>query len=94
MCICDECLIFDPNVNAVTLVLWVHFEVLLWHGNDSYINAKFVTLLEKWSFPLTIFRVGVFGAAHRWERELLGPPLHEICYIYPTMKKFGTVILT
>ena len=94
MCICDECLIFAPNVNVVTLVLWVHFEVLLWHGNDSYINAKFVTLPEKWSFPLTIFRVGIFGAADSWERELLGHPLHEICYIYPTKKKLGTVILT
>ena len=43
---------------------------------------------------LTLFRMGIFGAAHGWG-GLKGPPppLRKICHIYPTMMKLGTVIL-
>ena len=44
---------------------------------------------------LTLFRMGIFGAAHRWEgRGQKGPPsLPKICHTYPTMMKLCTVIL-
>ena len=44
-----------------------------------------------WNTVLTLFRMGIFGAADGWE----GPkrsPLPKICHTYPTMTKFGTVI--
>ena len=39
---------------------------------------------------LTLFRIGLFGAAHgRGEAKRL--PLPKICYTYPTMMKLSTV---
>ena len=35
-------------------------------------------------------RIGLFGAAHGWERDKKAP-LPIICHIYPTMIKRGTV---
>ena len=40
---------------------------------------------------LTLFRMGLFGAAHGW-RGQKGPLFPEICHTYPTMMKRGTVI--
>ena len=41
---------------------------------------------------LTLFRMGIFGAAHGWERGAKKAPLPKICHTYPTMMKLGTVI--
>ena len=38
---------------------------------------------------LTLFRMGIFGAAHGWGG---GVPLPKICHTYPTVMKLGTVI--
>ena len=38
----------------------------------------------------TLFRMGLFGAAQRWEVKRL--PFPKICHTYPTMMKLGTVI--
>ena len=36
---------------------------------------------------LTLFRMGIFGAAHGWEWGWgKKPPLHKICHTYPTMR--------
>ena len=43
---------------------------------------------------LTLFRIGLLGAAHEWE-DLKAPapfPSHRICYTYPTKMKPGTSI--
>ena len=40
---------------------------------------------------LTLFRIGFFGAAHRWGVPFW-PPLPKICHIYPIMMKLGAVI--
>ena len=44
---------------------------------------------------LTLFRMGIFGAAHRWEGGgQKGPPTHpKKSHTYPTMMKLCTVIL-
>ena len=42
--------------------------------------------------PLTLFRMGFFGAAHGWGCQK-GSALSKICHTYPTMIKLGTVIL-
>ena len=44
-------------------------------------------------FPciLTLFRMGLFGAAHGW-RGAKKPPLPTICRTYPTMIKLDRVI--
>ena len=39
---------------------------------------------------LTLFRMGIFGAAHRWSGKKA--PLPKICDTYPAMLKLGTVI--
>ena len=36
---------------------------------------------------LTLFRMGIFGAAHSQKAP---PPLPNICHTYPTMMKLGT----
>ena len=45
---------------------------------------------------LTLFRMGLFGAAHGWGGVGWGgaksSPLPKICHIYPTMMKLGAVI--
>ena len=45
------------------------------------------------SASLTLFKMGLFGAAHGWEGGggFLAP-LPKICHPYPTMMKLGTVI--
>ena len=40
--------------------------------------------------PLTLFRMGLFGAAHGWGVKRL--PLSKICHTYPKIMKLGTVI--
>ena len=40
---------------------------------------------------LTLFRMGIFEAAHRWGGAKR-PALPIICHTYPTMMKLGTVI--
>ena len=39
---------------------------------------------------LTLFRMGLFGAAHGWGSQK--GPLPKFCHTYPTMMKLGTVI--
>ena len=40
---------------------------------------------------LTLFRMGIFGAALGWG-EAKRAPVPKICHTYPTMIKFSTVI--
>ena len=42
--------------------------------------------------PLTLFRMGIFGAAHRWKGQKGPPSVPKICDTYPTTMKIGTVI--
>ena len=46
------------------------------------------------SIPLTLFRMVIFGAAHRWGGGKKPPPhlLLKICHTYPAVMKLGTVI--
>ena len=41
---------------------------------------------------LTLFRMGLFGAAHGWGGGLKRPPLPKISHTYPTMMKLITQI--
>ena len=41
---------------------------------------------------LTLFRMGLFGAAHRWGSGQKGPLLPNICQTYPTMIILAIVI--
>ena len=41
---------------------------------------------------LTLFRMGIFGAAHGWGGRQKGP-LPKICHTYPAIMKLGTVML-
>ena len=43
-----------------------------------------------WKCVLTLFRMGLLGAAHGWWGKK--PPLPKICHIYPTIMNFATVI--
>ena len=44
---------------------------------------------------LTLFRMGIFGAAHRWRGGRGGKkaPLPKISHTYPTMMKLGSYSL-
>ena len=39
---------------------------------------------------LTLFRMGLFGVAHRWGCQK-DSPIPKVCVTYPTMMKLGTV---
>ena len=41
---------------------------------------------------LTLFRIGLFGAAQGWERVAKRVPIPKICHTYPTVMKLGTII--
>ena len=41
---------------------------------------------------LSLFKMGIFGAAHGWGGSEKGPSIPKICQTYPTMMKLGTVI--
>ena len=40
--------------------------------------------------PLTLFRMGLFGATQGWGEQK--GPLSKLCHTYPTLMKLGTVI--
>ena len=59
----------------------------------EFFKAPF--LVQHFSYyTLTLFRMGLFEAAHGWRRGggKKTPPLPIISYAYPTMMKVGTVI--
>ena len=67
---------------------------MLRHSNNSsaiWQRIVWMCLTILWGRPLTLFRMGFFGAAHGWG-EAKKPPLLKICHTYPTMMKLGTVI--
>ena len=51
----------------------------------KYWSAFRASFMQTESNCLTLFRMGFFGAAHRWGGN-------QISYTYPTMMKLGTVI--
>ena len=56
------------------------------------VNKLRENLVVKQHEPLTLFRMGFFGAAHGWGGAFLAP-LPKIRRTYPTVMKLGTVIL-
>ena len=57
---------------------------------DSSFYYKQATL-EALVRVLTLFRMGLLGAAHGWVGSKKSP-LTKICHTYPTMMKLGTII--
>ena len=51
-----------------------------------------VTKYHGFTTFFTLFRMGIFGAAHGWWGQKALPPHPKICRRYPTMMKLGTVI--
>ena len=41
---------------------------------------------------LTLFRIGLFEAAHGWGEEGKKAPVPKTCHTYPTKMKLGTII--
>ena len=74
--------------------------IQIWHTQkvEPYKNEKLCKKLKKVichelaEWFLTLFRMGIFGAAHGWGPERPLPPLPKICHTYPSMVKLGTVI--
>ena len=61
--------------------------------NGVKMSTKTGALHKKWSSPLTVFRMGLFRAAHGWGViKMPSPHLPKICHTYPTMIKLGIVI--
>ena len=38
----------------------------------------------------SLFRMGIFGAAHGWRESKRPPPLPKSCHTYPTMMRLGS----
>ena len=53
-----------------------------------------VTQTKSMTITLTLFRMGLLRAAHRWWKQNVSPfpCLPKICYTCPTMMKLGTFI--
>ena len=60
----------------------------------NYTFNSFLSMDDLGSNLLTLFRMGIFGAAHGWGEGggVKWTPLPKICHTYPTMMKLGTVI--
>ena len=64
-----------------------HVYFCVFQSNDSKETIIFLIL------GLTLFRMDLFGAAHRWPgRPKRSPDIPKVCYKYPTMIKLCTVI--
>ena len=74
--------------------------IQIWHTQkvEPYKNEKLCKKLTKVichelaEWFLSLFRMGIFGAAHGWGPKRPLPPLPKICHTYPSMVKLGTVI--
>ena len=65
------------------------------NSSNSRTHIRISLILYRWimfGISLTLFRMGFFGAAHRWGRAKKTSLLPKICHTYPTMIKLGTVI--
>ena len=70
----------------------VHDTTQLQHKLIARFICKPHHCLTQHNFLLTLFRMGFFGAAHRWGRGAFCSPLPKICHTYSTMMQLGTVI--
>ena len=59
--------------------------------NFLKVNNKDTNIRSAIKCSLTLFRMGLFGAAHIWG-EKKGPPFLKLCRTYPTVMRLGTVI--
>ena len=63
------------------------------HGNLTFEFIEHVNLnLTAVNLTLTVFRVSLFRAVHRWGWRQKDLPLLKICHIYPTIMKLATFI--
>ena len=66
------------------------------YKNPIILSLLIIVILNFTIYNLTIstlFRMGIFGAAHGWVGKE-APPLSKIPQKYPTMIKLGTAIYT
>ena len=79
---------------AFTWRLFKRFISLKYFTSNDYWNLLFLvkclTSFNSSKMLLTLFRMGIFGAAHGWGAKK--DPLPKICHTYPTMVKLGTDI--
>ena len=63
---------------------------------NNFLNFQKSSPKAEWSFVtvtiLTLFRMGLFGAAHGYKRSTKKASLPNFCHTYSTMMKLGTVI--
>ena len=65
---------------------------LLFRYNGERIMSQEPKSIILMSMRLTLFRMGIFGAAHGWGEQKSPLPLPKICRTYHAMVKLGTVI--
>ena len=94
-------LLAPMNVFLLYLITDIAFHKslsLLWNFLSDMLMLSLKQVFWKKSvfFALTLFRIGLFGAAHGWEggggQKNPSPPLPKICYTYPAIIKLGTVM--
>ena len=75
------CLMIFFQLDGVALRSCIHWKYKLFCKSYSCLRVF---------RSLTLFRMGLFGAAQGWGDQKV-PPLHKICHSYPTMMKLGTL---
>ena len=81
-------------VNNTRNLIFILFAKKNWESYFLLSSNKLVCIKRSSFSWLTLFRVGLFGTAHRWGGGGGGKkaPLPQTCHIYPTMIKLCTVI--
>ena len=79
---------FGTSLKHVRFVVTFSRRLSFWWHNWNDDNLW--TWIKLYVVKLTLFRIGIFGAAHRWGAKR--PPLPKIWHTYPTMMNLGTVI--
>ena len=83
-------MVFHSSIEKSTLTFIVQQKI-----EDLNLKSEFQVVFQQWNSKnnkknFTLFRMGIFGAAHEWGEG--GQKGLKICHTYPTMMKLGTVI--
>ena len=78
----------ESSLSGAVFLIWKCAPQKCFLDNVRYVQASYFKSISYKC--LTLFKMGLFGAAHGWGAKKA--PLPKICHTYPAIMKLGTVI--
>ena len=78
----------ESSLSEAVFLIWKCAPQKCFLDNVRYVQASYFKSISYKC--LTLFKMGLFGAAHGWGAKKA--PLPKICHTYPAIMKLGTVI--